>query len=365
MALSKYMGRSLQKKNDDLNNQIELVETARDEMTSKFRRGLIKFSEIAPQIVASHGEVTDEMKYSVDKMYKYFKKADAIADDCNSEVSTALELSAVLKKKIKEKVKDLERNIRKHEREKEDAETERDRIKQRVKDAEERVESAKEEVEKAERNEKVGIVGGLSLTGAATTAGTILGGLLGGPAGAVAAGGIVGAIYGTGTVKLIEELEERVNDAKSDLSSRESELENKEEELEEIRDEIRDCKKELKSINKCLDQIEDLDRKVRRGQKHVANLSTHIKNSLTVIRTTVGKSKMLRDECLSVIVTFSALVKIVNDLAVYFKGENLSDFLSVSQNNAMRKAIKHVERQSHSSVSMGWLTASSNDFLEA
>ncbi len=367
MALAKYLGESFRKESDDLNSQIEMVETVKDKMTSKFRKGLIKFSESAPEIVACQGDITDDMKDSVDKMYQYFKRADEIATDCNSEVSTALELSAVLKKKIREKEDDLECDLSRKEREKEDAEDEKDRIKKRIKDARDRVDSAKEDVKKADRDETRGMVAGAGMTGAATAAGATLGALLGGPFGLLIGGGLMGGVSGAEAVEAVEELERRVDDAKSALSSRENELENKEEELEKIRDEIRKCKIELKSINECLGQIEDLDRKVRRDQKHVANLSTHIKNCLTVIRTTVGKSEMLRDECLSEMVTFNALVKIVNDLALHFKGENLQDFLSATQNDSMTTAIKNIERTSCGSVSMAKrarVEAPGDDFME-
>ncbi len=354
--------------NNNLNSKIGTVEATKNVMTSTFREGLIKFSETAPQIVGCQGHITTEMKHSVDTMYQNFKRADVFATDCNNHISTALELSAVLVKKIKEKKEEVERDIRKHEREKDDAENDKKRSEDRVRDAKNRVSSAKEDVKKADKNRKVGWGVGLGMTGAGTAAGCALGAVLGGPVGLVIGGSIMGGVYGTGAGIAIHDLEKRVDEAESDLSSKEWELTNKESELTKIRDKIRDCENELKSINECLDQIGDLDAKVRRGQVQVANLSTHIKNCLTVIRTTVGKSKMLRDECLSEIVNSTALVKIVNDLALHFKAENLGDFLSVTQNDTMTRAIRDIERTSCGSAPRAKrvrVKTPYNDFMDA
>ncbi len=368
MALTKYLGKSLMRRNDDLNSQIGVVETAKQEMTSKFRKGLVKFSKTAPEIVACQGDITEDMKHSVDKMYQYFKRADVIATDCNNHMSTALEISEVLIKKIKEKQEEIKHDIRKHEREKDCAKNEKKRSKDRVRAAEKRVETAKEDLKKAKSNFKKGAVTMGGLTAGNTAIYSAIGGMLGGPLGALVGGALAGGVSLGGTAVVLEELEEDEDEAKRDLSSKKSELKKKETELKKIRNEIADCENELESINECLDQVEDLDRKVRRGRVQVANLSAHIRNCLTVIRTTVGKSKMLRDECLSEIVTFNALVKIVNDLAHHFKRKNLLDFLSVTQNDSMTKAIRDVERTSCGSApraKRARVKAPTDDFMDA
>ncbi len=352
---------------NDLNRKIGTVETTKAEMISKFRHGLVKFSETAPYVVACQGNITAGMKHSVDEMYQYFKTADLLATSCNTYISTALEFSGVLVKKIKEKQEEVERDIRKHEREKDDAESEKKRSQDRVRDAEKTVDTAKDDVKKAKSNFTKGAVGMGSLSVGNTAGYAILGGLLGGPIGAIAAGAIAGGVSVGATAVVLEDLEEREKDAERDLSSKKSELTNKEGELRKIRDKIRDCENELRSVKECLDQIEDLERKVRRGQIHVANLSSYIKNCLTVFSTTLGRSKMLRDECLSEMVTFSALVKIVNDLAAYFKCENLQDFLGGSEYYSVMRAIQDIERTSHESVCfprMAQVAASCDDFMD-
>ncbi len=350
MAMTKYLEGSLKAKNNDLNKTITTVETTKEEMSSQLREGLIKFSEIGPEIVICQGSINDEIKHSVDKMYQNFKRADDVASDCNSQISAALELSGVLAKEIEEKKEKVEQDIQEYEQEKDDAENEKERCKKRVRDAEIRVSSAKEDLKKADKNESVGLGVGLGLHSVGTATGCAVGALLG-PIGLIVGGSLMGAVSGTTFVKALNELEKRVDEAKDNLSSKERELKDKEVELTKVRDKIRESENDLELIKERLDKIKDLDRKVRQGQIHVANLSSHIKNCLTVFRTTVGKAKMLRQECLSEIVTPGALVKIINDLAVYLRGENLQSFLSVSQSESIGKAIQDIERSGNGSES--------------
>ncbi len=348
----------LELEKDKVDDRIDIIEETKEKMASKFSRGLIKFSKSGPAIVACKGNIKGtQVQQSIDDMYRFFKEADVIATKCNDHISKAVEVSTVLAKKIRGKCEKVEHEMRECEQQRNDAENEKERITDLVRDGERSVQTARRELQVAEEKRK------REIREAEEQAefNNIMAGIF-----------TLGIGYGIGKAiqdpwieEAKEELGRRVDEAVDDLVTRQRDLKNKEGELSEARDQIEAYAEKLELVRKSLVQIEDFDKKVRGNQKLITRLSTQIKKCLTVVRTTVGKSKMLRDECLSEIVTPPALVRIVHDLADYFKGQDLKVFLNERQNNSMMTAIKNIEKPTDCTESKTLLAASYDDFCDA